>query len=189
MKSGSAFPADRWPNLPIRTRRLVLRLPETRDVETIQRAAAHPSTRWGIHFLPRPYLRSHAVAFVRQKRNQFRKRESLGLAITLGSDGSLVGMTELSRLTLTDRHAELGYWIVPAHRGKGYATEAARAMCDVGFNTLRLHRIEARAFARNSASIHVLEKAGLRQEGRSRERVLFGHRWLDVVWLARLAPA
>jgi RimJ/RimL family protein N-acetyltransferase len=184
----SKFPQSRWPALPIRTRRLVLRLPEMSDVETICRAVSHPSTRWGIHTLPRPYLRRHAVEFVKRKRIQFRKRESLALGITLGNDGSLVGMIELGQLSLTDRHAELGYWIAPGHRGHGYATEAARAICDVGFSALRLHRIEAGAFARNGASIRVLEKAGLRHEGRFRERVRFGRSWLDQVRLARLAP-
>ena len=188
VKSASKFPNNRWPRLPIRTRRLVLRLPGMPDVVPIRRAAAHSSTRWGVHLLPRPYLRRHAVEFVRRKRIQFRKRESLALAITLGNDGSLVGMIELSQLSPTDRRAELGYWIAPGHRGQGYATEAARAICDVGFSTLRLHRIEAGAFVRNHASIRVLEKAGLRHEGRFRERVRFGRSWLDQVWLARLAP-
>ncbi len=181
------FPQSRWPHLPIRTRRLVLRLAEMGDVEAIQKAAAHPSTRWGVHLLPRPYFRRHAVEFVKRKRSQFRKRESLGLAVTLGNGGSLVGMIELSHLSPTDRRAELGYWIAPGRRGQGYATEAAKAMCEVGFGTLRLHRIEARAFARNRASIRVLEKAGLHHEGRFRERVRFGRSWLDEVWLARRA--
>jgi RimJ/RimL family protein N-acetyltransferase len=157
-------------------------------VEAIRRVCAHPSTRWGVHLLPRPYLRRHAVEFVKRKKVQFRKRESLALAVTMGSDGSLVGMVELKQPSPTDRRAELGYWIAPGHRGQGYATEAARAMCDVGFSILRLHRIEAWAFARNRASIRVLEKAGLRHEGRFRERVWVGRSWLDIVWLARLAP-
>jgi RimJ/RimL family protein N-acetyltransferase len=158
------------------------------DVEAIYRAASHPSTRWGVHLLPHPYLRRHAVEFVHRKRTEFRKRESLALAITSADDGSLVGMIELSHLSPIDRCAELGYWIAPQHRGQGYATEASRAMCKVGFRTLRLHRIEARALGRNRASICVLEKAGFRQEGRFRERVWFGHQWLDMIWLARLAP-
>lgn len=184
----STFLDRQWPDLPIRTRRLVLRLPETSDVEIIRRTCADSTTRRGIHFLPRPYLRRHAEEFVRRKRTQFRKRESLGLAITQGDAGSLVGMVELSHFSVIDRHAELGYWIALGQRGQGYATEAAKAMCDVGFRILRLHRIEARAFARNRASIRVLEKAGLRREGRFREQVRFYREWLDVVWLARLSP-
>jgi RimJ/RimL family protein N-acetyltransferase len=182
----SRFPRSSWPDLPIRTRRLVLRLPEMRDVEDIRRAVSHPSTRWGLHALPRPYLQRHAVEFVRRKRSQFRKRESLALAITAGEGGPLVGMIELMHPSATDQVAELGYWIAPRHRRQGYATEAARAMCDVGFRVLRLHRIEAGALARNRASIRVLEKAGLRHEGNFRERARIGRNWLDQVRLGRV---
>lgn len=182
----SQFPRSRWPELPIRTRRLVLRLPQMRDVEDVRRAVSHPSTRWGLHALPRPYLRRHAVEFVKRKRSQFEKRESLALAITAAEGGSLVGMIELMHPSATDQVAELGYWIAPAVRRQGYATEAARAMCDVGFRILRLHRIEAGALARNRASIRVLEKAGLRHEGRFRERVRIGRIWLDQVRLGRV---
>ena len=188
VNSTTPYFKDRWPVPPIRTRRLLLRLPATSDVEAIFKAASHPTTRWGVHLLPRPYLRRHAVEFVHRKRTQFRKRESLALAIVSAGDASLVGMIELSHLSPIDRCAELGYWIAPGQRGHGYATEASIAMCDVGFRTLKLHRIEARAFARNRASIRVLEKAGLRQEGHFRERVWFGRRWLDLIWLGRLAP-
>lgn len=186
MPAPSSYPRNWWPDLPIRTRRLVLRLPEMRDADDIRRAVAHPSTRWGIHALPRPYLRRYAVEFVRRKRSQFRKRQSLALAITADKDGSLVGMIELMHPSATDRVAELGYWVAPGHRHQGYATEAARAMCDVGFRVLRLHRIEAGALARNHASIRVLEKAGLRHEGHYRERVRIGRSWFDQVWLGRV---
>lgn len=186
MSSAAVFPKSRWPELPIRTSRLALRLPEPRDTEDIRRACAHWSTRWGVHLLPWPYLRRHAVEFVRRKRIQFRERESLALAITTRKDDRLIGMIELSHLSLSDRRAELGYWIAPGYRGKGYATEAANAMCAVGFRTLRLHRIEARAFARNLSSLRVLHKVGLRQEGLFHESVRFGGRWLDMVWLSSL---
>jgi len=182
----SRYPSNWWPDLPIRTRRLVLRLPEMHDVEEIRRGAAHPSTRWGIPALPRPYLRRYAVEFVRRKRSQFRKRESLALAITAAQDGSWVGMIELMHPSAADRVAELGYWIAPGRRRQGYATEAARAMCEVGFRVLRLHRIEGGALARNRASIRVLEKAGLRREGRLRERARIGQSWFDTVWLGRV---
>ncbi|HEV2317550.1 MAG TPA: GNAT family N-acetyltransferase [Thermoplasmata archaeon] len=166
----------------------MLRVPASQDVEPIRTACQDPSTRRGVHLLPHPYLRRHAVEFVRKKRRQYRERESLALAIISKSDGTLVGMIELMPRSSADRVAELGYWIVPEHRGRGLATEAARAVCDIGFRVLRLHRIEAGALARNGASIRVLEKAGFRHEGRHRARARVGHRWLDQVSLGLIAP-
>ena len=183
----SGFPKDRWPSPPVHSDRLSLRLAMPSDVEAIYRACVDPSTRWGVHLLPKPYLRRHALGFVSLKRAQFRQRISLALAITKLSDPTLVGMIELMHLSLGEQRAELGYWISPGSRGQGYATEAAIAMCDIGFQVLRLHRIEAGALARNRASLHVLEKAGFRREGIFRQRSRVGREWVDQVWLARLA--
>ncbi len=183
----SGFPGRRWPRVPIRTDRLVLRLPDLHDVDSIRRACADPSTRRGIPFLSNPYLRRHAVEYVRKKRLQFRRRDSLPLAIVARADGAFVGMIELMPRSSTDRVAELGYWIAPDQRGRGYATEAARAMCDLGFDLLRLHRIEAGALARNHASIRVLHHAGFLHEGLLKARARVGRLWLDQVTLARLA--
>ncbi len=97
-------------------------------------------------------------------------------------------MIGIGQFSVMDGVAGLGYWIAPEFRGRGYATEAARAMCDVGFRVLRLHRIEASALARNRASLRVLHKAGLRREGVLRQRDRIGPEWVDRVWLARLAP-
>ena len=55
------------------------------------------------------------------------------------------------------------YW------GRGYATEAARAVVRYGFDTLALERIAARAFCRNPASSRVLRKIGMRHEGTQRK--------------------
>ena len=181
------LPASRWPKMPVRTQRIVLRLPESRDVDAIRKACVHPSTRWGIHVLPRPYRRRHAVEFVKKKRVQFRRRENLALAIVLPESGELVGMIELTIHSARERRAELGYWIAPEHRGRGYGTEAARTMCKLGFGVLGLHRIEARALARNKASIRVLESAGFRHEGLLRSRTRVGNRWWDEIRVARVA--
>jgi RimJ/RimL family protein N-acetyltransferase len=55
------------------------------------------------------------------------------------------------------------YWAVaPAHRGRGYATEAAAALIAYAFATLRLSRIVATTSHDNAASIGVMRKLGMR---------------------------
>ena len=56
-------------------------------------------------------------------------------------------------------------WIAPAMWGHGYATEATRALLTLGFDQLKLHRIQARHFTRNPASGRVMQKAGMKLEG------------------------
>lgn len=56
-----------------------------------------------------------------------------------------------------------GYSIVPEYRGKGYATEAARAMIEWAFEQPGVKRVFAECLNDNYASIRVLEKVGMRQ--------------------------
>lgn len=57
--------------------------------------------------------------------------------------------------------AELSYGLVPEARGRGLATEAARAVLDHGFRRLTLSRVVAFARADNAISRHVLKKLGM----------------------------
>ncbi len=62
--------------------------------------------------------------------------------------------------------ADLGYIFDPAYAGRGYATEAVRAVLDHGFDELGVRRVTASCFADNAASAHILEKVGMRLEQR-----------------------
>ncbi|MFJ3900188.1 GNAT family N-acetyltransferase [Streptomyces sp. NPDC090025] len=55
---------------------------------------------------------------------------------------------------------ELGYGIAPGHRGRGYATEAARAVAEFGLTAPGVHTVSAEVHPSNPASARVLEKAG-----------------------------
>ncbi|WP_234316690.1 GNAT family N-acetyltransferase [Streptomyces sp. NRRL S-15] len=60
---------------------------------------------------------------------------------------------------------ELGYWAVKEQRGRGYSVEAARALCDWGWATLDVDRIERWAMVGNTGSRAVAEKLGYTVEG------------------------
>jgi ribosomal-protein-alanine N-acetyltransferase len=62
---------------------------------------------------------------------------------------------------------EVVYHLAVAHWGKGFATELARASLQYGFTEHRFARIVAIAKPDNTASIHVLEKLGMRFEMRT----------------------
>lgn len=57
-----------------------------------------------------------------------------------------------------------------------------------GFTTLGVHRIEAFCVADNTGSAHVLEKIGLRQEARLRDKEYYKGRWWDRLVYAVLEP-
>jgi len=55
-------------------------------------------------------------------------------------------------------------FIDPDHAGRGYATAISRALLDLAFDELGLHRVTAGCFADNVASWRVMEKLGMRRE-------------------------
>lgn len=68
-----------------------------------------------------------------------------------------------------DGAMELGYWLHRAAWGRGYATEAGRAVLELAFEGLRLPRVVASHFHDNPVSGRVLAKLGFRQVGMARQ--------------------
>ena len=91
------------------------------------------------------------------------------LAIDRVADGAFLGWCALTRWDATHRSASLGYCLTEASWGRGYATEAARALLRWAFDTLDLNRVQAEADTRNAASARVLGKVGFVLEGTLRE--------------------
>ena len=108
-------------------------------------------------------------------------RRKYQLAITLRDGGELIGNCGIRLAESGVQVADLGYEISPEYWGRGYATEAARAMLDFGFGTLGLHRIWAECVPENAASRRVMEKLGMRREGRLRQTQRYKGRWWDTL--------
>jgi ribosomal-protein-alanine N-acetyltransferase len=64
-----------------------------------------------------------------------------------------------------DGTAQIGYWIGRPYWGRGFATEAARALIDYGFTKGGVKRFSGRHFAENVASARVIKKLGFRAVG------------------------
>ena len=107
-------------------------------------------------------------------------------AVTLKGTGQLIGNCGIRRDSAEAHEADIGYELDPRFWGKGYATEAAWAVLGFGFTQMNLHRVTAWCVADNTASAHVLEKLGMRQEGRFREHQYFKGRWWDTLLYAIL---
>lgn len=109
------------------------------------------------------------------------------LAIVLKSTNQLIGNCGVRMDSENALEADTGYELDPKHWQHGYATEAAHAIVDFGFNHFGVHRIWAACIAENVASAHVLEKLGLKLEGRFRENKYFKGRYWDSLYYAILA--
>jgi RimJ/RimL family protein N-acetyltransferase len=112
---------------------------------------------------------------------QQRPRLKFQLAVVLKETEQLIGNCGIRLKELEAREADIGYEFSPEHWGRGYATEAARAIVYFGFTELRLHRIWSWCIAENTASARVLQKLGMRPEGRLRENEYFKGRYWDTL--------
>ncbi|MFD2205202.1 GNAT family N-acetyltransferase [Kiloniella antarctica] len=78
--------------------------------------------------------------------------------------GAIVGEMTF-HLWTAERTWEIGWLVLPSCQGLGYASEAAKKLIEIGFGTMELHRIIAKATPENKASCRVMEKVGMRKEG------------------------
>lgn len=103
-----------------------------------------------------------------------------GIAVS----GELVGFVRLGLNGVSA--AKLGYAVRARDWGRGYATDAVRTMMAFGFETLGLHRISAAVGPTNSASLAVLKKIGMTDEGRIRDHVFTNGEWRDSLLYSML---
>jgi RimJ/RimL family protein N-acetyltransferase len=102
-------------------------------------------------------------------------------AVTLKSHGQLIGNCGVRRNSLETPEADMGYELDPRYWGRGYATEAARAVMGFGFSRLNVRRISAWCVAENVGSARVLEKLGMELKGRVQDHQYFKGRWWDTL--------
>src|SRR5919205_495280 len=152
------------PSWPLETQRLVLRPLEERDFDAFAAVNADPEVaRW---LYNEPRTRAEAREHFERKRRPVLEREDdwLSCAAIDRESGAFVGDFSFHWVSETHRTGEIGFVVAPEHHGKGYATEAARALLDWAFGAGGFHRVIGRTEARNTASARVLEKLGMRLE-------------------------
>lgn len=93
------------------------------------------------------------------------KETGIRWALTLGESSPVIGSCGFHNLDRRHNRAELGYELSSEHWGRGYMSEAMRAILAYGFSELSLNRIQALVEPGNAASIAMLRKLGFTQEG------------------------
>lgn len=166
------------------TERLVLRELRPSDAAAVAAGAGDRRVAAFLIQVPSPYPIALARRWVAHRIDWWDQGRGVTLAVTLRDAPDvpdvLLGTVSL-RCYLRDRRAELGYWLAQPAWGHGFATEAAHALVDFGFRDLGLARIYAQVLAGNRASLRVLDKLGMVNEGVKRQHVHKARRLHDVV--------
>jgi RimJ/RimL family protein N-acetyltransferase len=178
--------------ITLTTERLVLRPFTPDDAPAVHAACQDPDIpRWTP--VPSPYTPEHARTWIEQTVPQgWAQDVHYNLAACRKDTGALVSAIGLVRVTGFggeggERQAELGYWTAAGQRGRGFTTEAARALCRWGFEALGAERLEWIATAGNHPSRAVARAVGFRDEGVRRAHIVHRGARHDA-WCASLLP-
>lgn len=155
-----------------RTPRLLLRPGWREDAPALFAAIADEAIVRNLAQAPWPYTVGHAEAFLTRERAP----GDVSCLIFLRTDGApqLVGGIGVHPMPGSVGLKEFGYWIARPHWGRGFATEAGRALVANARDTLRLKRLDAGHFTDNPVSGRVLAKLGFKPTGRTVQRYSAG---------------
>ena len=172
---------------PVRTARLILRPFRSDDLEPFHAFDRMPSVAMYLYSQPRDMAASRVVLGRKIAADAIRGAgDHMSLAVDLADGGQCIGDLLLEWTGNEHLQGEIGYVFHPDHHGQGYATEACEALLRMGFQTLGLHRIVARADARNHASARVMERLGMRREALLVENEMVKGEWTDEIVYALL---
>src|SRR5262245_7478814 len=137
------MPASPQPTLE--TERLTLRPFVAADAAGVERLAGAREVAEGTLTIPHPYPKGGGAMWIGTHAEGWESGTRVSFAIVERATGTLVGAIGVV-VEPDHSHAELGYWIGVESWNRGYATEASRAIVAFAFESLGLHRIQARHF-------------------------------------------
>lgn len=137
------------------TDRLLLRDLVPKDAGNIFLQNSDPEVLKYVHDVPFSDLEAarHWIANIHQQ-----LPHGIGRWAIEGTDGTWIGRCSLRRQP--DGETLMGYRLLREHWGRGFASEAVRALLDFGFGTHRLPYIASKVARENIASQRVMEKNG-----------------------------
>jgi len=166
--------------LTLETDRLVLRPPMKKDIPALFRHLNHPAISQTTLHIPYPYTRKDAMTWVTKNKQEIVRGLSYSFAITSKKTNQMIGAIGL-HINSEHNRAEAGYWIAVPHWNKGVATEALIRIMEFGFTIIGLHKIYATHLIHNPSSGRVMEKAGMKKEGKLIEHYRKGDDYINVI--------
>jgi RimJ/RimL family protein N-acetyltransferase len=167
---------------PLRTERLVLRVMTLDDTDDVYAYSSREDVSQ--YLLNEPRTREE----VEEKMAEFVTAITLAgdgdfwqIAVVRADDpGRVMGHVYFTIKSVANSTAEIGFTQHPDFNGQGYMTEAANAVLEIAFGELGLHRVMAELDPRNSASVALCKRLGMREEAHFVEDLWFKGHWGDT---------
>jgi ribosomal-protein-alanine N-acetyltransferase len=142
---------------------LVLRQFTNDDLENVFKGLSHPDVikYYGISFKTLEETKEQLIWFADLEKNE----TGIWWAICSKKDGAFYGAGGFNNIEKEHKKAEIGFWLLPEHWGKGIMKSVMSIICDFGFSKLNLHRIEGFVDPRNNNCKNGLAKIDFNYEG------------------------
>lgn len=169
----------------LQTTRLLLDRFGPEDQGFVFKALSHPDVirHYGVEY--------HTLEATKGQMNYFEnlytQKTGIWWKVVSKERGEPLGAIGMNNYQKLHNRAEIGYWLLPEHWGKGIISEAMEAMVDYLFREWGLHRIEAVVEAGNSNSSRVLERAGFVYEGTLRDCEIKQGKYISLLMFSLLA--
>lgn len=148
------------------TQRLIIRNWKDSDFDTFHRLNSDEDV---MHFFPWRCTLEQSDEKFKVIKQELRNSGIGFAALEEKASGLTVGMCGLLKTNLgtvvPDGTIEIGWRLLPPCQGKGFATEAARAVLDYGFEKLGVQNIVALAVHNNFPSIRVMQRIEMTHVG------------------------
>ncbi|WP_336651579.1 MULTISPECIES: GNAT family N-acetyltransferase [unclassified Leucobacter] len=169
---------------PLRVGRVELRVIRKRDAEPLRQLLAENRGWLRQWEATHPAGRSVAPGSVSMRPTvrllRAQLRAGSGLPFVMLLDGNVVGQLSVSEISGGAlQSAQIGYWVSQHVAGQGVTPAAVALAVDYLFAELGLHRVEICIRPENAASLRVVEKLGLRYEGRRAAYIHIDGAWRD----------
>ena len=147
----------------LKTERLLLREFTDADLENVFLGLSNPDIikYYGVSYQTLDDTKKQMSFFYNLRRDD----SGIWWAVCSPDNNEFYGAGGLNSLSKEHKKAEVGFWLLTAHWGKGIMTEALPLICNYGFDVLGLHRIEGFVESENTACKNAMEKSQFSLEG------------------------
>jgi [ribosomal protein S5]-alanine N-acetyltransferase len=185
MSSPISLPLPEFPRLE--TERLILREITEDDAEALFSVCSDQEwlRLWGS---PVHRVVEDTRNMITMLKRAHQEGSQLRWGITVRGSDYLIGAAGFYRFMSQHYRAEVTYEQARTASGKGYMTEALRAILRFGFEQLDLHTIEAGIDPEHKASLRVAERVGFQHEGHLKENYFFEGKFYDTILCTIFSP-
>ena len=175
-------------NFELKTERLTLKSPTENDVDVLFELMSDNSITTFLSWEAHKNIETTKSVIQSLIRSQ---KENRGYHWCIWCNNNIIGLVSLIDVKRTIRtwtlnRCELSYWISPGYQGRGFATEASRAVVDFGFYNLYFHKLIIAHAADNVESESICKKLGFVEYAHEHDAFKKNEKWHDLKWYERI---